>query len=229
MAIARASALIGALSGSIGSITAKNTRAGLVLAKRVTKVNQRTVRQLTTRKNYTFVLRAWRNASPAHRLAWNRLAQTLPHTNRLGVSRPLSGFQVFMRHQLPIIKSTPLIDPNVPSGIASLPVSSIQLTFIESQEYTIHATFQSPPPNQNAWVFFGRSFSTVRPKFFCRYLFVPFAFLHSANTTIDLFPELDSLIGTPQPDEWLYVRIQTWFGGYMHSMPTYAATQLQRD
>ena len=211
MAIARASALIGAVSGSLGSITAKNTPAGLVIAKRVTKVNQKTAPQLAQRARYHLTIRDWQSLDAQHRKTWVRLAQTFPHKNSLGVSRALSGFQLFTKYRLIRRNIWPATPTDFPLGLTSIPVADVSLDFEEDDHYKITLTVAVDP---NAYVvafYFGRSFSSSRPKFFNNYRFFSYPEFGSGSPgTVDFFPDLDSLLGAPKVLEWVFCRLVTF-------------------
>lgn len=95
MAIAKTMSPIGAISGSIGSLVAVNTKAGLVLRPRPIKTNPRTAPQQRARSMPGAIAAAWANLTEQQRNSWRNAARNAPLANRLGVSRNLTGWQLY--------------------------------------------------------------------------------------------------------------------------------------
>lgn len=227
--IARTSALVGAISGSLGSITAKNTRTGLVLAHRPLKTNSQTTRSFDHRARFLKALRAWPTLSDAQRTAWRRLAQTLPHNNSLGISRALTGQQLFVSRMISRLLISTSILPDPPAGIQFPPPTNVVLTFQENTQYVIAADIAPGAPDSQTTLYFGRSFSQTRPAFFDNYVFVGNSFLHLGNPSFDWFPDLDAIQGEIQPFEWVFVRLQSQAQLFFPSQNVDTATQVQPD
>lgn len=100
MAIARTSSLVGAISGSVDSITFANTRQGLLIKHRPRKVNQRTYHQTISRAAFSLCVRDWNDLIPVVRAQWTVLAQNTPITNRLGQTSHPSPWQLWIAKNL---------------------------------------------------------------------------------------------------------------------------------
>jgi hypothetical protein len=96
MAIARTSAIIGAISGTLGSTTFRNTRAGLVLAAHGQKRNQRTPLQLRTAALLAAYQNAWFLLSDHDKRQWAEQAATITWPNRLGIPKRPTGRNLFL-------------------------------------------------------------------------------------------------------------------------------------
>lgn len=224
--IARTSALVGAISGSLGSITAKNTRTGLVLAHRPAKINPQTQSQLTVRTSYSFVVRTWKARTDAHRLAWNRLATTFPHTNSLGVSRALSGFQLFVKFNLPwtIIHQAPL--DVIPSALSNTPPYNITADYVFGDVFNLSYWVDPQTGPARPVISFGRTFSTSKPKFFHNYRFILEGRNDAGLNEIQLEPTLSTIVGKPQLGEWVFTRLHSIDSFRFPSFPVAFATQV---
>lgn len=113
MAIIRPSHLIGAISGSIGSATFKQTAHGLVLSRRQPPARSPNARQLNARARFRRLTLDWRNLTLTQRTAWTAFARRLTNTDQLGLPRMPSGYQTFIGHNSPAltIGITPVQDP----------------------------------------------------------------------------------------------------------------------
>lgn len=97
MAIFREGSIIGAISGRLGGSVAVRARSGPVIRHRPAKVTTTTTAAKDARADFSNTAKDWRNLSAADIRAWATFAAAHPETNRLGVSRLLTGFQWFMR------------------------------------------------------------------------------------------------------------------------------------
>lgn len=96
MAIFKASPIIGGISGSIQGITFANPRGSPVLRKRQLSRKSLSPSQLSQRASFQASVAAWATFSDAQRAAWRAAASQITLTNRLGLSRNLSGFQYYL-------------------------------------------------------------------------------------------------------------------------------------
>lgn len=207
MAIARLSSIVGAISGSIGSTTFKNTKAGTVLAARVPPARHPTSRQFGPRTAYALCIRAWRDKSLADRLVWFRLAQTFPHTTRLGTSHALSGFQLFMKFTLPWAFVYRTVLDAVPSPTTNTPPRLDYTDYTNDDAFEI--TYQVDPQSNPArpLIFMGRTFSTSQPKHWHRYTFLLDGENDPGDNTQDLSTPVDEILGRPEVGEVVFTRL----------------------
>jgi hypothetical protein len=96
MALVRFGSLAQAASGAIGGVTfSRQAGAPIVRTRPIVKPHA-SAAVLANQAVFAQARAAWRALSTADRLTWIRAAPQFPTTNRLGFSRPLSAFAVFM-------------------------------------------------------------------------------------------------------------------------------------
>jgi len=93
MAIFRPGPLIGAISGDLGAINFRATRGTPTVALRSSKSRRNTPQTALVRAGLERTATRWEALTDAQRQAWTDYAAFLHETNRLGVSRRLSGRQ----------------------------------------------------------------------------------------------------------------------------------------
>lgn len=96
MAIAKPGPLIAALSGKLGAVVFTNATKVPCIATHPRKRNQQSENQLIVRARFQFLSTTWRGLSPAKKTAWATATYYTQRTNRLGVPRQQTNFQLFM-------------------------------------------------------------------------------------------------------------------------------------
>jgi len=96
MAIIRAGALVGQISGSIGSNTFSHNKGGPYVRNRSIPTNPSSVAQLRTRSFLATTSQDWQNETAANRAAWEEWARQNPIVNALGDSILKSGAQAYV-------------------------------------------------------------------------------------------------------------------------------------
>ncbi len=117
MAIFKTSPIVGAISGTIGGLQFSFGPKGPVVGVRGARTNAFSSRQLSARALYLSIAHLWRAVSSADRDWWATIARHFPLTNRFGIRRPQSGFQLFM--------STNIRDPNFDGSGNVIPVEPL--------------------------------------------------------------------------------------------------------
>lgn len=97
MAIYRDSPIIGPISGALGGTVIARSKAGPVLKHRPAKITRHTPAALAARARFADQTRAWARLTEEEREDWRQFARQHPTTNRLGIARPLTGFQWFLK------------------------------------------------------------------------------------------------------------------------------------
>lgn len=165
MAIFRTSAIIGAISGSIGGQTYTNARRSLVIRPRPQRRKNATALQHRQRVLFQAIRQAWRSLTDLQRAAWRAQSTEFSFTNAVGQSSPISGFQYFVKRNLERreTSSTILLEPLLGGVAAALGIGP--LDFSASGAYNLSAVI---PVGQPATTFlvYGRPFpSTNIPRF----------------------------------------------------------------
>lgn len=110
--------LAGAMSGSLGGLTASHNRGGAYLRRRVVPTNPNSIRQQDVRSNFGSLVQFWTNTLDAtQRSSWTDYAASTPVTDVLGQALILTGQQMFIRSNVnrlilgfAIVGTAPLIN-----------------------------------------------------------------------------------------------------------------------
>lgn len=98
------SAILSAASGSMGGLVFSHNKGGMYTRKRVTPTNPRTTLQTAIRSGFKTTSSLWANAlTSAQRAGWIAFALANPVPNRLGAPCIITGLQMFMRFNVPIV------------------------------------------------------------------------------------------------------------------------------
>lgn len=98
------SAVLSAASGSMGGLVFSHNKGGLYTRKRVIPTNPRSTRQTAVRAGFKTTSSLWASAlTAAQRAGWTAFAQANPVPNRLGAPCIITGLQMFMRFNTPIV------------------------------------------------------------------------------------------------------------------------------
>ncbi len=153
MAIIRTGPIVGAISGTVGSVVFVNRKRGAVLRPRPSTVAKSSPFLATARANFHNVRRRWATLTTAQQKSWRTAAALIPHTNRLGAQSPSSGFAFFVKVNLEIIgiAQDTLNDP-LPAG-KSKNVPNVGATFSEAGTYSITGFALDAPISARYWHF----------------------------------------------------------------------------
>lgn len=97
MAIFRTGPITGAISGDIGGVNFSNTKGSSVLRKKRTTSPNLDIGHALAQSVMATMSRVWRTLEPVDQDAWTNYAKQFQLSNRLGVARVLSGYQMFMK------------------------------------------------------------------------------------------------------------------------------------
>lgn len=158
MAIFRPSALVQNISGSVGGVTFALGPRGSILKHRPAR--RKTAPEMLIPWNQesstdtmpagqilTELKTAWQNLTDTQRLSWRNLAQQLPTRNRLGIRRPLSGFQLFLQEaQLlgTLSASAALVSATPPPPVRAATPTAIDLSQIAVSDADWDIPFTNP-------------------------------------------------------------------------------------
>lgn len=91
------SGLVGAMSGSVGAVTASRNRYGAYLRARAVPVNPNTTFQLATRASLSNLSTAWSGLTSGQRLSWREWADQNPIVDALGQVQNLAPNAAFIQ------------------------------------------------------------------------------------------------------------------------------------
>lgn len=145
MAIFKAGPAIGAISGNVGGTNFANTRNGPVVRKARSSSSNKAITQGNAQVNLRTQIARWNALSTASRTQWNNYAKSHPISNRIGVQRQLSGYQMFLKHNLHFevddppsaTLSTTAVNVSFESSVAS----GIDINFTNLPAFTAYAGF----------------------------------------------------------------------------------------
>lgn len=132
--------IVGALSGSIGGMTASHNKGGQYFRTRAIPTNPSSTAQLQRRADFATNSTNWQDLSMADQQAWTEWARQNPITNALGASILKSGHQSFvgLNSRILLASGTPIDVPPVvarPDGFltlvqaADIGAGNVDLTF----------------------------------------------------------------------------------------------------
>ncbi|KKN12154.1 hypothetical protein LCGC14_1019340 [marine sediment metagenome] len=104
MALVRAGALVGQISGSIGSNTFSRNRYGAYVRNRTVPITSTTQAALEAKNRLTAASQAWGALTSTQHLNWETWAQNNPITNRLGEARVLQGNAAYVELNTRILR-----------------------------------------------------------------------------------------------------------------------------
>lgn len=169
MAIIRPSAIVAAISGSVGGVTFVNSRRGLIARHRPAHTASHSASLLERQAVFDTTTRAWRDLTPEQRESWRTLAIDQPTTNRLGLTSPITGFQSYLSSSLLQSSFTgiPLSAP--PRRDSLLTLDAVTTNFIVGGLHTVTVESSNSFDPTAVQIMGARTFSTAIPKFFHRF------------------------------------------------------------
>ena len=96
MAKATTSTIIGSISGSVGSVTFRQAKNGLVVARKQASIRQLSEGQRDQQTAWHRAKTRWSIMNKQTKQAWINAAQTRQIKDRLGTTRNVSGYQLFL-------------------------------------------------------------------------------------------------------------------------------------
>lgn len=102
MAICKDGALVSSVSGKLGSIVIYQGARRNVIAKAPTQTPTTSPEVQARHAALRKLQGRWQSTTEANRQAWTVFARSLPWSNRLGIRRPLTGYQACLSYYLQI-------------------------------------------------------------------------------------------------------------------------------
>lgn len=137
MAIIRPGSLVGAISGALGGAVFANTRAGLIVRPRGVRTGQAGAQLSLVQGSVGRVAAAWNALTDAQRAAWVTAAAARPYPNRLGVMRPLSGYQLYSMFAQEIYAGSPPAALAPPSAASIYAPTFVGVNFLEGGPWVL--------------------------------------------------------------------------------------------
>lgn len=221
MAILRPSSLIGAISGTLGSIDYVQGATGLYVRKRPRSTIRHSPILATRRNHFLRIVRHWREMTESQRQAWRSAAALSNFKNRLGTPRKLSGFQLFLQINLsPFIGTT--IHEEAPNNLtATAAPSNVSIRRLPGQPIEALFTISTPSGLQLIWIFCARPVSTRQPRNYSNWKLVITGITTTGDKIVNMSVSFPPVLGNPQVDEHIGIKIRSRDPGRLFS---YAVT-----
>ena len=129
MAIVKLGVLAAGISGKIGGVVFANTKQALVVRPTPVTRHKTSDFLLKSQNQLSRVRRAWATLTTEQQLAWNTEAANLSSTNRLGQTRPRTGFQYFVLTNMTVFPGLPAILDDPPGLGALIPPINPSVVF----------------------------------------------------------------------------------------------------
>lgn len=146
---------IGEMRGSVGNITYSKNAYGSVVKKKGRPPKFSTTQANLQKSRFKYLSQYWSaNLDDSQRLAWDNASINFPHTNSLGVTIYLTGFNLFEEFNGTLLLiGQPII--NVPPTPVSVPTPTAVLLTADAGTQTITGEIQpNPVPVGTTYVIF---------------------------------------------------------------------------
>lgn len=225
MALVRFGSLVQAASGALGSLTFSRHTGGAIARTRPIVKPHSSQPVLANQAVFSRARAAWQALSTADRLTWIRIAGQFPVTNRLGFSRPLSPFAIFMgsamRNLLAGVAVSQIPNPlwayllGKTISIEVWPGGPATLTVLENTMYTMPGLIVAAQ----------RPFRTHPglPGQLWRVIARPTAATYAVNIWNDLIADLPP----PARLEWLRFQVTQWVPAWPRTITSRHFVQIQ--
>jgi len=225
MAIVQPSALVSAISGSIGGVTFKTTRSGLVAAHKGLHCNQQSPHQVAARRCRLFALALYRNLSPSNRSAWEDAARAYNRRNRLGLSAIASPWSLFLEANFYFLFAGSMANVWHPSSTRYPGPEYIQAWFPTTEPWLVNCFPDIDPDNKPLIaVHAGRTFSRVPSRTSHLKVYLPNAYWDPGipfNPFIRFQADLEARQGVALLPEQIEVWVQYYAVGFLPSVAAY--------
>jgi hypothetical protein len=198
-------------SGSVGGLTFSRNRGGLYTRSRTIPVNPSTAQQITLRGIFTQLTNFWSSVlTDAQRVAWATYATNVPLTDRLGDPIIVSGFNMYIRSNVPRVQAGLLRSDNAPTTF-----NLGQFTNVFANTVELGQVLQIAFTNTDDWanegqsallVYSGRPLSPTINFFKGPYRFV--TAIEGDAVTPPTSPATLTAAFTPITDAAMYVRVR---------------------
>jgi len=204
--IVRLGGMITQASGSLGAIQFASGRATPVVKMRRRSSTQQTPDQLEHQAAHAAAAAAWTSLIDAHKFAWKLYAIKQVRNNRLGMSRQLTAFQLFVQQNTLRAQIGATLRTNPPKlGMSGIGVPAY-IGFVAGGAYTIYML--SPTTDPHGWyVIYGhRPVSTTHTGRVFKHVVYSAAVEHSMN--VDISAEWAAKMGPMDASEkyWIAIR-----------------------
>lgn len=223
MALIKGSALVDAISGSVGGTTFATTKFGGIARSRPRMVRHTSPRALRASAAVQQVMQEWIDLAPLEQAAWNTAAASTPFTNRLGISRPMSGMHLALWTNVPAAYENEPILWNAPRGSITPTPGPPTIHFRVGGPYGILLD-ECVPNFGQCQVMASRPVRTSTTNTFRNWKSLGIYLMNQA-AALDCQPEFDAAFGPLTLGEIVGIRLRASSGSFSgESKPTFFQT-----
>lgn len=155
MAKIRTGAVVGQISGSIGSQTYSHNRYGAYIRQRSVPVTSTTEYAQAAKGFLAAASSAWKSLTAAQRLAWGLWSQNNPVTDVLGDKRVLTGHAAYVKLGCRVLRVGETLDTDPPVDPAPEALSTVSVTAAVGTPPTVSVVFTPTPQGAGVrvWVY----------------------------------------------------------------------------
>ncbi len=213
MAIFTPGPLIGAISGNLGGMNIANTRHGLVARKLPSRTDKKTEAQLRHRARWSKLTRTWNELTPAIRKEWRSGAKLMTYTNRLGITRPMSGFQFFLHHCGPFVNHDIYLTTRAAGPLPTF--LCFNLTFTVTLPDTYEVDWELGWQDMYAFIHSARPYTTKPSTHVHHWKFAHLDTLPFPRPPVNIKDDFIALWGVPRVGEVVWAKVlvyqQLWY------------------
>lgn len=210
MAIFRPSSIVGAISGTLNASAFVNNSRGAIVRKRPNHTKKRSPALMQHQAQFVNVQRTWRTLTEDERTSWRTTALRFPEKNRLGISRSLTGFQLYMKFNVLRAATGIALQTEPPTNYRTQPFIGASLNLSTAPIYSFGGATTYPLNFPPVVIFAARTFSNVQPT-----SFPPVTLLGTFTQVLFEYPFTSAFIaafGELDTGEYMAVRAIPWDG-----------------
>lgn len=154
--------IVADIRGSVGSESYSRNQYGNYVKARVTPTNPNTAAQIASRAALAASVAAWQALTQAQRDKYNALAHLYTFKDRLGISRTLNGYLIFIRQRALAVRAGIgfLSNVNAPNMYANCRILSLQLS-VAALQLTLRGTAAQSNVQYSMWALPAQSASQL--------------------------------------------------------------------
>lgn len=208
MAIIKPSALVQSLSGRIGGATFAQTKYGITLRTNPQKTKKETARAQRQRNRYRQQVNRWNRLSEDDRAAWRISAANLAFPNRLGIHRPISGFNLFMKVFMQ--GDALFFPPGAPQVFSGTTAPPNVLAFTCVSGGAKQITFSTLTGSPSPWAVVAASRPITQSPVNRFRIWKTLGVFPIVTSPLTITTVWNAAVGDPQPGETVAVKFRLW-------------------
>jgi len=224
MALVKFGPIVGAASGKLGSICfSRQGGASIVRTQPIAK-GPPSAAQMSNDATFARAQSTWRSLPAADRLTWTTAARQLPSANRLGLSRQLSGYQLYLQSTMLCLLGGVAVQDTFSSDIAKhwSKVASIELWPGGPANLVLDTPTASGVPHNIVRAQRTHRTHPGLPGQLWRVINRDDVLDYSLN----FWQDLTAAFGTPAPLEYFRFEVTQWIPGWPHFVTTRSLVQI---